>query len=102
MIAILQVGAELPGGYGVALVQAIAALVGVCLLAWVALRWAAKLGVGRTSGSGRIEVLERVGLDARRALYLVRCDDSVLLLAVGDGAAPVLLKELSASEAPSG
>ena len=80
--------------YGVALLQAVLALVAVCLLAWVALRWAAKLGVGRSSKSGKIEVLERVGLDARRSLYLVRVGERVLLLGVGDGAAPVLLKEL--------
>ena len=88
------VAADLPSGYGMVLLQAVLALVAVCLLAWVVLRWAAKLGVGRVSKSGDIEVLERVALDARRSIFLVRVRDQVLLLGVGDGAAPSFLGEL--------
>ncbi|MEM1415752.1 MAG: flagellar biosynthetic protein FliO [Myxococcota bacterium] len=100
MPVVLQ-AAELPGGYGAALLQGLLSLGAVCLLAWVLLRWGARyrLGVG---GRGRhLEVIERVPLDARRALVLVRVGESVLLLGVGEGAAPRLIKELPPGELPA-
>jgi flagellar biogenesis protein FliO len=68
----------------------------VCLLAWVALRWLATRGVGKASGHKRLEVLERLNLDAQRSLWLVRVDRRRLLIGVGTGAAPQLLAELDA------
>lgn len=89
---------DLPGGYGIALLQTLLALAAVCVLAWVVLRWSAKRGLG---GAGRrVKVLERIPLDARRALYLVQIGERVLLLGGGDGAAPTLIAELAEDELP--
>lgn len=86
------------GGYGVALLQSLLALVAVCILAWVVLRWSAKAGLG---GGGRhLEVLERLALDHRRGVVLVRAGGRVLLLGVGENAAPTLLTELDPKDVP--
>lgn len=88
-----------PGGYGVALLQTLLALAAVCILAWVVLRWSARRGLG-IGGRGRVRVIERVPLDARRALYLVEVGERVLLIGAGDGGAPALLAELDPGELP--
>lgn len=90
----------LPGGYGVALLQTLLALIAVCILAWVVLRWGAKKGLGLGLGGKRIKVLERVPLDARRALYLVQIGEKVLLIGAGEGAAPAVLTEIDAAKLP--
>lgn len=102
MLVLLQVAedAGLPGGYGVALLQTILALAAVCVLAWVLLRWGARRGMGLGVSRGRVRVLERVALDPRRALYLVRVGDKVLLIGAGDGAAPAVLAELDPADLP--
>ena len=97
MVALLQ--ADLPGGYGVALLQTLLALAAVCVLAWVVLRWSARRGLGL--GRGRIRVIEKVALDGRRALYLVSIGDRVMLIGAGDGGAPSLIAELDAAELPA-
>lgn len=85
---------ELPGGYGMALIQTLFALLAVCVLAWVVLRALAQRGfVGRTKG-GRIQVLERTHLDAKRTLWLVEVGEKVWLMGAGDTGAPVLLGEV--------
>jgi len=91
--------AELPGGYGVALLQSLLALAAVCVLAWVVLRWAAKRGA-RFGSSTRVKVLERAALDARRSLFLVEVGERVLLVGVGDGGAPSLLTEIDPETLP--
>ncbi len=102
VLALLQTAqdADLPGGYGVALLQTLLALLAVCVLAWVVLRWGVRRGVGLGLGRGRVRVLERVALDPRRALYLVRVADKVLLIGAGDGAAPAVLAEVDPAELP--
>lgn len=92
--------AELPGGYGAALLQALLALGGVCVLAWVVLRFGARRGFGVGARGGRVTVLERVPLDPRRSLYLVKVGERILLLSAGDGAAPALVAELAEDELP--
>lgn len=82
-------------GYGASLARSLVALLLVCVAAWGALRWAAKRGVGLGAAPGRVRVLERVALDARRALFVVRADERVLLLGAGETGAPVLLTELA-------
>lgn len=99
MPTLLQAG-DLPGGYGLALVQAAIALVAVIVLAWVVLRWASRLGLGAQRPGGRLEVLERLPLDARRSIVLVRLGDRALLIGVGDGNAPRLLLETPLAELP--
>ena len=91
----------LPSGYGAALLQGLLALAAVSILAWVVLRWAAKVGFGRVPPGRSMALLDRMPLDARRALYLVRVGPRFLLLGVGEGAAPRLLVELAAEEVPA-
>jgi flagellar biosynthetic protein FliO len=102
MGALLQTAqdADLPGGYGVALLQTILALTAVCILAWVVLRWGAKRGLSFGGQGARVRVIERVVLDARRSLYLVRVGDKVLLIGAGESGAPAVLAELSPDEVP--
>ncbi|MCC7537588.1 MAG: flagellar biosynthetic protein FliO [Deltaproteobacteria bacterium] len=88
----LQAASDVPStGYGAALLQMLLALAAVCVLAVVALRWGARGGLGALGGRGaKVRVIERVHLDARRALYLVRVGDKVLLVGAGDGPLSVL------------
>lgn len=90
---------ELPGGYGASLLQSMLALAAVCILAWIVLRWSAQRGLG-LGADRRVKVLERVPLDARRWVYLVRIGERVLVLGAGDGASPTLLAELRPDEVP--
>jgi len=102
LLTILQGASEpapLPGGYGAALLQTLIALGGVCLLAWVILKWGSKRGFGKVGGQ-RVKVLERVPLDPRRSLYLVQVGDKVLLLGAGEQASPTVLAELDPDELP--
>lgn len=89
------VAPALAGGYGAALLQALVALVAVSVLAWVVLRGLSRGGLLRAH-SGRVKVLERTPLDPRHALVLVEVDGQTLLLGVGEGSAPALLRELPA------
>ncbi|UJR78680.1 flagellar biosynthetic protein FliO [Sandaracinus amylolyticus] len=101
MILLLQASAELPGGYGVALLQSLLALAAVCVLAWVVLRWASQRGLGTFARGTRVKVIERVPLDARRTLWLVKVGGKVLLIGAGDGASPNTLTELREDELPA-
>lgn len=94
-----QHSAELPAGYGAALLQGIISLGAVCILAWVLLRFGARRGLG-TSGGQRIKVLERAPLDARRSLYIVEVGEKCLLLGTGDGGGPQLITELDPATLP--
>lgn len=100
--ALLQAAAAAPaasavGGYGASLLQSLLALAAVCLLAWVVLRGVSARGlVGLTPlpgarGPRRLEVVERLPLDGKRALWLVRADGRTLLVGTGEGGAPALL-----------
>lgn len=91
--------AELPGGYGWALLQAAISLLGVCILAWLVLRWASRRGFGVGKRGTRMEVLERLPLDPRRSLHLVRVGEKVLVIGTGDGA-PTVLSEMALDELP--
>ncbi len=54
---------------------------------------------GRTNFAGRMQVIDRVALDGKNALYLVRVKDmpdaEALLLGVGDHGAPNVLARIS-------
>lgn len=84
-------------GYGTALVQSIVALAGVCTLAVFLLRLAARRGLGRPPKGKGLELVERLPLDARSAVCVVRAGDRQYLVGTGDGAAPTLLAELPAA-----
>lgn len=90
----------LPGGYGVALLQSLLALAAVCVLAWVVLRWSAKAGFGIGARGEHLEVIERLALDHRRSVVVVRVGQRMMLLGVGENAAPTLLAELQPGEIP--
>lgn len=88
----------MPSGYASALVQSIVALAGVCAFAVVLLRFAAGRGFGRAPKGKRLELIERLPLDARSAVCVVRAGDKAWLIGTSDASAPTLLAELPASE----
>lgn len=126
LLQVLSDPEALPGGYGAALLQTILALGAVCLLAWVVLRWAAQRGFGTggfgtggfgTGGLGAgglgsisksrapgqepfVQVLQRIPLDARRSMFLVKVGPQALLLGLGEGGQITVLKELDAAALP--
>ncbi|MEZ4256842.1 MAG: flagellar biosynthetic protein FliO [Polyangiales bacterium] len=100
-MAVLLQSAGLPGGYGWALFETLLALVGVCVLAWVVLHWAARQGFGTGGGGGRMRVVDRVALDARRGLALVEVGERMFLVGTGDGAAPTMLAEIDPAAVPA-
>jgi flagellar biosynthetic protein FliO len=55
----------------------------VCVLAYVALRWLAGRGVGRSMGA--IKILARCPLEPRRSVYLIETAGRCFLVGVGDG-----------------
>jgi len=87
------------GGYLAQMLQALFALAGVCALAWGVLRLLARRGIGLNAprGPSGVRVIERIALDARRTLFVVRAGERTLLLGTGDGGAPQLITELSPS-----
>lgn len=87
------------GGYAVALVQSIVALAGVCALSVVLLRMAANRGFGRTPRGASMQLVERLALDQRAAICIVRVGERRLLLGVSDGDSPRLIAELDAPPA---
>ncbi len=91
---------DLPGGYGVALLQTMLALAAVCILAWTVLRWSSGRGLGGLRG-GRIEILERAHLEPRRTLYLVRIGARTFLVGAGESGPPAVLAEIAESELPA-
>jgi flagellar protein FliO/FliZ len=87
-------------GYGASLLQALLVLLAISILAWVVLRWVGKRGFGLGFSRGNVKVLERVPLDSRRSLYLVKVGERVLLIGAGEGGAPRVLAKLDPSELP--
>jgi flagellar biosynthetic protein FliO len=66
----------------------------VCLLAYVALRWMSRRGVGRSDGP--LQVIARCSLEPRRSAYIVKAAGRCFLIGVGDGPM-ALLAELDAA-----
>ena len=87
-----QAQPEVPS-YGAQLVQTLIALVVVCILAYVILRWGLARFVAPRTGQGPMEVLARLPLEGRQGLLVVRVANRVFLLATGS-TAPSLLAEL--------
>lgn len=83
-----------------ALLTTTVALLGVALAAGAAVRAVAR---GRSRGA-RMRVVERLGLEPRRSLYLIEIEGRRLVVGVGDGAMTVLteLAPATPTEAASG
>lgn len=80
------------------LAKTVLVLGAVCLLVYLTLRLLQRR-LGGASGARRLEVVERLPLDARRSVYVVRAGSKVLL--VGSGERDVqLLAELDPDEWP--
>jgi flagellar biogenesis protein FliO len=79
---------ELPpgtGGFGAQLVRSALALLAVCGAALWLVRAAARRGMlGAPSKSAHMTVIDRVALDARRTLHLVRVGKRVLVLGASE------------------
>jgi len=85
------------GSYAGYLLETFVTLVVVCGLAVVVLYGARRFGVGRQSGS--IRLVGQLPLDARRAIYLVRIGESVLVVGASEGGL-TKLGEVAASTLP--
>jgi flagellar biogenesis protein FliO len=77
------------------IVQTLVTLTGVVALAVLVLYAARRFGMGRAAGP--LELIGRLPLDGRRAVYLVRVGKRVLVLGAGDQAL-TSLAELSSEE----
>jgi len=76
------------GGYGWALAKMLLALLAVCAIAFLALRFALRRLAGTTgarSPAGTMEVVDRCPLEGQSALWLVRVGERYLLLGSGGG-----------------
>jgi flagellar biogenesis protein FliO len=83
------------------LIRAVIALAAVCLLAVVIFRGVAKRGFGMRSDTGIVRVIQRVALEPRRTLYLIRAGSRVLLIGISESGGPQLLAELDPKEVPA-
>lgn len=96
-------GAEpIDAGSGSALfsaLQAVAALLLVLAVAWYARRFLLGGGLASKRG-GRMQIEERLGLDLRNALLIVRVDERRLLLATSDRGPARLVSELTPAVLP--
>jgi flagellar biogenesis protein FliO len=85
------------GGWPLSLARVLLALTGVCALAWVALQFLARRGIGVVRQGARLRLLERLQLHPRQQLYLVQADSRVFLLGAADGGSLSLIAELDAA-----
>jgi flagellar protein FliO/FliZ len=68
------------------ILTAIAALIAVLALIWLAGRMARSTGIARRAApGGSLAVLDVLALDARRRLHLIKCDDRRVVLLTGGG-----------------
>jgi flagellar protein FliO/FliZ len=86
------------GTYASYIVQTITTLIVVCVLAFVVLYGARRLGVGRPRGP--IELVGLLPLDARRAVYLIKVAGQVIVVGASE-AGFTKLGEISAGELPA-
>jgi len=87
---------EVPS-YGGELVKTIVALIFVCILAYVLLRWGLGWLYGKKPLPNHMKILGRLPIEGRRSLYLVRVQSRTLLLGVTDSSVNVLA-ELDSEE----
>jgi flagellar protein FliO/FliZ len=80
------------------IVESLVTLLGVVMLAVVVLYGGRRLGIGRPSGP--LELVGRLPLDARRAVYLVRVGKLVYVVGASEGGL-TRLGEIDADSVPS-
>jgi flagellar biogenesis protein FliO len=68
------------------------ALLGACGLAWLGLRGLQRRAA--SDGPAMVQVVQRVALEPRKSLYVVRAGERLLLIGCGEGAAPAFIAEL--------
>ena len=85
------------GSYTAYLVETFFTLVVVCAIAFAVLWGAKRLGVGRASGS--IRLVGQLPLDARRAIYLVKIGEQVIVVGASEGGL-TKLGEMPAADVP--
>lgn len=85
------------GPYASYIVQTIVTLLAVCALAFVVLYGARRLGIGRPRGP--ISLVGLLPLDARRAIYLVKVGEQVLVVGASE-AGVTKLAEIAAADVP--
>jgi len=78
--------------------RSVLALLGAGALVWLLLRALQQRGFGRSDGP--VRVVQRVALEPRKALYVVRAGERTLLIGCADGAAPALIMELPTDASP--
>ena len=83
-------------GYGLFLLETVAALALIAVAAWALVRFSARRDLFGKRGT-RLKCVERLSLDARRSVHLVQVDDETLLLGVSENGVS-LLKSLPAKE----
>lgn len=86
--------------YAAEIARALIALTAVCLLAVFVIKGMARRGFAKGSYSGAVRVVQRVALEPRRALYLVRAGSRLLLIGVSESGGPQLLAELDPETVP--
>ncbi len=77
--------------YGVFLLETLVALFVIALGAWAVVRFSGGR-INRKKGS-RLKVVERLGLEPRRSIYIVEVDQETLLIGVSEGSVQ-LVKQL--------
>jgi len=80
------------------LIETLATLLGVCVVAFLVLWGARRLGVGRPTGP--MELRGHLPLDGRRSIYLVQVGAQLFVIGVGEGGF-TKLGEIASSELPA-
>ncbi len=97
-----NVSPSLSMGYGWALLKLLGALLIVCGLAFVVLKWLSRYLGGSTAPGGILRVVERCSLSSRQSLWVVEASGRFFLLGGGDGPGGQITKlaELEGSAMP--
>ena len=87
---------ELPtGGYGAFLFQSLLILVGVCVLAWLVIRFGIKRLIHTTGqANGPLKLVARLSLEPRRTLYVIEAGGKHLLIGTNENGPMTHLGEL--------
>jgi flagellar biogenesis protein FliO len=84
------------GGYGLFLFETLLILVGVCVVAWLVLRFGVKrlYASSGTGGNGPLRVLARLPLEPRRTVYILEAAGKHLLVGASEAGPLTVLAEL--------